>query len=313
MNPFVRSAIAALIIATLVLAFTIRIVAPVVAPSIPLIVGRPDFEETRQFTRPAVPTLRLVNTDGLIHVVTHKGNEILGSAAIRAFLKSGASKDDLAQYVASLVQVSEEDGAVVITTEPRQRPDGFDIHVVYHLTVPEGTNVDIASNNGNMWVDGGCGNVTVKGRNADIEIKRPNGLVVAESINGRIRVIDAPEGGRIHTENGNVYADVRGGRLEAATTNGVIYASLLEPVQGGVPLEGARLTSQNGGVTLFMNDRLSASIAARTERGTVVSYIPIDTSGGIQQRRVLEGHIGSGGARIELDTLNGNIRIARSG
>jgi DUF4097 and DUF4098 domain-containing protein YvlB len=201
----------------------------------------------------------------------------------------------------------------VVTTEPRQRPDGFDIHVYYEIAVPAGTDVDIASNNGNMWVDGGCRNVSVKGRNADIEIKRPTGLVVAESINGRIRVIDAPEGGRIHTENGNVYADVRGGRLDAATTNGIIYAELLEPVEDGAPLEGAKLTSQNGGVTLLMKEGLSASIAARTERGTVVSYIPIDTSGGIQQRRVLEGEIGSGGARIELDTLNGNIRIARSG
>ncbi len=305
MKPHMRSIVTALVVSGLVVLFMVR----VVAPSLPPMVGRPDVQEVKQFNHPAEGTFRLINSDGLVRVSTHSGSNITGRADIRAFLRNGATKEALREYVESMVHIQGSGTGVAITTEPSERPDGIELFVVYDVQVPVGTNVDIESNNGNVWVLPGCGRVDVRGRNTDIDVRGPKGSVVAESVNGRITVHEAPDGGQLKTVNGNVYADVAGGHLEAVTANGNIIARLLSP-----SVAGAALSTQNGGVTLTMEDDCSASIVARTERGSVRTELPVDTTAGTQQRKVLEGTVGAGAsrARITMDTLNGNISIARS-
>jgi DUF4097 and DUF4098 domain-containing protein YvlB len=195
----------------------------------------------------------------------------------------------------------------VIQTEPGPRQADFDLFVQYEIEVPQGTNLEVTSNNGNVWVRAGCGNVRIAGRNSDIDIAKPLGSVHVESVNGRIQLAEAPAGGTLRTVNGDVYAEVAGGRLDASTDNGVIHANIL-----GTGLEEASLTSQNGGVNLRMTTDASASITATALRGNVESQLAVDTSGGVRQPRYLKGTIGNGGPQINLDTLNGNILIARN-
>ena len=135
----------------------------------------------------------------------------------------------------------------------------------------------------------------------------PAGSVLAESTNGRIRVMDAPQGATIRTVNGNVYAHMLGGRLKAATTNGAIVAHVLKPEVGACDL-----TSQNGGITLVMAEQCSARVDAVTGRGVVKSDFLVDSSSGVQQRKQLRGIIGRGDTMLRMDTLNGNIWITRS-
>jgi len=263
----------------------------------------------KRFTHPAEDTFRIRNSDGLVRISTHAGSTITGRANVRAFLRSGGKREALREYVGSLVEIQQRESVVEITTEPGDRPDGFELFVVYEVQVPAGTNVEVESNNGNVWVEAGCGRVAVKGRNTDIDVRAPKGNVVAESVNGRITVHDAPDGGQLKTVNGNVYADVAGGHLEAVTANGNTVARLLGPT-----VAGAALSSQNGRVRLEMEDECSAAILARTARGSVHTELPVDTTAGTQQRRLLEGTVGAGDRRatITMDTLNGDISIARS-
>jgi hypothetical protein len=272
-------------------------------------VGRPDVQETKQFTHPAEGVFRLVNSDGLVRVSTHSGPAVTGRADIRAFLRDGATVETIRDYVGSLVEIHGKDGVVEIVTEPTDRPDGIELLVVYDVQIPVGTDVEIVSNNGNVWIEPGCGRVDVKGRNTDIDIRGPRGSVVAESVNGRISVYEVPDGGQLKTVNGSVYADVAGGHLEAATANGRIVARLLGPA-----VAGAALSSQNGGVTLEMQAECSATILAKTARGSVRADLPLDTTSGTKQRRILQGTVGEGDSRtkITVDTLNGDISIGRS-
>ncbi len=295
----------ALVVCGLVVLLTVK----TIAPSLPPMVGRPDVHEVREFTQPEAKRVRLSNSDGLVRITTSPRKDVSGHAEIRAFLRGGESEADLQNYVGSLVHIDEVGDTLVITTEPRERPDGYELFVVYDVRVPQGTDVEIESNNGNVWVESGCGRVQVRGRNTDIEVRRPQGDVIAESVNGRITVHEAPEGGRLKTVNGNVYADIEGGRLEATTANGNVMARLLGP-----SVAGAALTSQNGGVTLEVDEACSATVQARTARGQVRSEIPLDSAGGTRQRRFLQGTVGEGDPRamITVDTLNGDISIARS-
>lgn len=303
MSANLKSLITAIAIAGIVLLFSVRII----APKLPTIVGRPDAQETRSFMHANPGTLRLDNTDGLITVSTTKGSSIAGEATIRAFRRGDTTEQQLNECVANLVQVHEEPGVLVVQTESGPRPADFDLFVEYKIEIPVGTNVEISSNNGNVWIQPGCGNVHVAGRNSDIEILAPLGTVSAESVNGRIQLAEAPSGGTLKTVNGDVYAEVQSGNLQASTDNGVIHAKLL-----GTDFDAASLTSQNGGVNLDLAEGTSASITATSLRGSVESQFAIDTAGGAYQPRYLKGKIGGGRAQINLDTLNGNIVIARN-
>ncbi len=303
MSPNLKSVLTALALAAILLTVSVR----VIAPKLPPLVGRADVQETRNFAHANASTLRLDSTDGMVIITPTADTSITGNAIIRAFRRGSTTEAQLREYVSGLVQIREEQGTLAIQTEPGPRPADYDLFVQYEINVPEGTNLEVTSNNGNVWIRPGCGNVNITGRNSDIDIAKPLGSVHAESVNGRIQLAEAPAGGTLRTVNGDVYAEVAGGKLDASTDNGVIHAKLL-----GAAVEEALLTSQNGGVNLRMSDTSSASITASALRGSVQSDLVVDTSTGTRQPRYLKGTIGDGRARINLDTLNGNIVIARS-
>ncbi|NIA16265.1 MAG: hypothetical protein GWP08_19560 [Nitrospiraceae bacterium] len=278
-----------------------------ISVNLPRVVGRPDISMERSLRLPAAKMLWLSNHDGTVRIRTREMDEILLSASIKAYAQSTSNRAEVERYVESLIDVNSETDTLRIATEPGERPDLLDLRVDYSIVVPVGTDVSVEGSNGNVWVSKGCGQVSVRGRNTDIEVVEPAGSVFAESTNGRIRVVDAPQGATIRTVNGNVYAHMLGGRLEAATTNGAIVAHVLEP-----EVSACDLTSQNGGITLVMSGGCSARVDAVTGRGVVKSDFPVDSSSGIQQRRQLRGTIGRGDTILRMDTLNGNIWIARS-
>lgn len=303
MRSILRSIVTACLIAAAVQTFTVG----VVASNLPPVVGPPAVREERTMALPAAQLVRLENADGSVRVRTHTLPEIQVEATIRAYARSASDRLAAQAYVASLVRVNTEGDSLTILTEPDDRPDAVDLQVDYVLRVPKGTEVDVDSANGNVWVSRGCGRVTVEGRNTDIEVIEPGGPVAATSTNGRIRVVDAPAGATLHTVNGNIYAHMLGGVLRASTTNGVIVARVLE-----TDVSGCDLTSQNGGITLLLEEGCDASIEAVTARGVITSTFTVDTASGVQKRRHLRGVIGKGTIKLNLDTLNGNIRIARN-
>lgn len=304
MKSVVRSLVTAILIATFVQCFAIGLM----TSSVPRVVGRPDFQEVRQMQFPAATLVRLENEDGSVQVRPHELDEISVQASVRAYARSSSQQPtDLQGYLSSLVHARIEDNVLSLVTEPMQRPDDLDIQVDYVVLVPEGTDVAINGGNGNVWIAKGCGKVSVRGKNTDIEVFEPEGSVLAESTNGRVRVLNAPQGATIRTVNGSVYAHMKGGTLDASTTNGAIVARVLD---GAV--QECRLKSQNGGITLVMRDTGSARIDAKTGRGAITSDFPVNCADGVQLRRYLRGSIGKGDTMLQLETLNGNIWIARS-
>jgi hypothetical protein len=304
MRSFLRSVFAASIIASAVLAFSIG----VLASNLPDAVGGPDISDSRDLRLPAARSLYLLNEDGAVQIYTHDFDEITVQASIKAYNRGSVEESVLQGFVRSLVTVNALADTLRIVTEPDERPDNVDLRVDYVINIPVGTDVNIEGSNGNVWVSKGCGDVSVRGRNTDIEITEPRGVVEAQSTNGRIRVFDAPEGAQVRTVNGNIYAHILGGTLNAATTNGAIVARVLDS-----DVVECSLSSQNGGITILMNDDCTATVDAVTDRGVVKSELPIDVTAGLQKSRHLKGTIGSGHTMLKMDTLNGNIWIKKGG
>ncbi len=305
MSHFLRSLGIAIFIAAAVQSFTVG----VLAPKLPREVIRPGVQDLRTLSLPVAKLIQLTNADGSITVNVNvpDAGAIEVTADIRAYTQSYEKQALAEQYVRTLVKVEESPDAVTILTEPEERPDTVDLRVDYSLKVPEGTNIRLVGTNGNVWIEKGCGEITVAGNNTDIEILGAEGPVTAKSTNGRVRVYDAQAATTLETVNGSIYASVPSGTLKARTTNGHVYATLTD-----TKVESCDLTVMNGGITLVMPEGSSARVDATTGRGTVKCDLPLGQAQDGSRQRELHGLLGTGDGRLSLNTLNGDIWITRS-
>lgn len=69
--------------------------------------------------------------------------------------------------------------------------------------------------------------------------------------------------------------------------------------------------NNKGDIELTLPNNASATINGATHNGDIVSEFPLSSSG--DESKTIGGHIGTGHARITLNTSNGDLRIKRSG
>ncbi len=277
----------------------------VIAPRLPPYAGPPDLRASRSMTLPPSHTLHLDNSDGAVRITTtDSASEIKVDVEIKMYaLNDRADTPALERYLDSLVALARtEAGGLSITTEPLKRPASMAIQAAYTVHVPQGTNIDITGSNGNIWVAEGCGEVRVHSRNADIEILKPRGAVIAQSTNGRISVSDTTKSTTLQTVNGNILAAVRAGVLEASSTNGKIKTHVLHP-----SVSGCVLNSANGGIEVLLGTGVSFTVDATAQRGTVRTDFTVNGAGAARTTRTLRGTLGDGETKLNLTTGNGNI------
>ena len=117
------------------------------------------------------------------------------------------------------------------------------------------------------------------------------------------------------TTNGGVKGtNVNANILEASSVNGGIDIELgaaLDPA-GTIDIE-----TVNGGVTLGLASESKATIVARAVNGGVrVDGLDIqkqEQSNSFESKRRLEGTLNGGGAKVNISTTNGGVRISRVG
>jgi DUF4097 and DUF4098 domain-containing protein YvlB len=124
------------------------------------------------------------------------------------------------------------------------------------------------------------------------------------TVNGTVRISSVDSVEELHTVNGNVEVFDAGGAVRARTTNGNIH---LELVHLQNP-EGATLETTNGSLELAVPSNTQANIQARCLNGNFTSEIPF-ASQSAQRLREVRGQLGSGGAPLQLRTVNGAIRV----
>ena len=66
----------------------------------------------------------------------------------------------------------------------------------------------------------------------------------------------------------------------------------------------------NGSITLDLPPDLSAEVRANTVNGEISTDFPLAVTGRVSRRHVT-GTIGGGGRRLDLDTVNGSVRLRR--
>ncbi len=136
-------------------------------------------------------------------------------------------------------------------------------------------------------------------------VKAPRNIAVrASTVNGGVEVRGV--GGRVvaHTTNGGIVATDCSGALEARTVNGGIRAQLVS-----VGLHDVTLGTVNGGVRLSLPHSAKATVNATWVNGGFNSGgLPFEIR--VNGKRHFEGLLNGGGTAINLNTVNGGIRVS---
>jgi DUF4097 and DUF4098 domain-containing protein YvlB len=151
----------------------------------------------------------------------------------------------------------------------RTREDSF-ASVEYTLTLPRGAQLDGA--------DLVNGSLDVEGVQGDLRANLVNGTVTAAGLGGEVK---------ISTVNGGIEANV--------STLGTA--------------KGVQLNSVNGSIVLIVPSGASADIKASTVHGNITNDLGLKVDDGQFIGHSMNGQIGSGGARIRLNNVNGSIAV----
>ena len=144
--------------------------------------------------------------------------------------------------------------------------------VKYEVIVPVSTHLD-----------------SVETVNGSVNISGVSGKVIAESVNGDLEVSDLAGDVGLSTVNGSIEAEFSRledqQRVNMETVNGRVSIDLPENADADISAD-----TLNGGIN-------ASDFGLETEKGFVGSD--------------LNGKIGNGGARLNIDTVNGSIKIRR--
>jgi DUF4097 and DUF4098 domain-containing protein YvlB len=171
---------------------------------------------------------------------------------------------------------------------------------------------DVGGRHNNCRAGGGHNNT----RDNDVEVhflvKVPRGVNFhPETVNGGIQAEDLDGDVRATTVNGSIQV-ATAGRVEAETVNGSIRASAGRADWSSA----AAFKTVNGSITLTLPTSLAVNIKAETVNGSIETDFPLTMKGAIKmdggQMRHLSGTIGGGGPELELETVNGSIRLRKS-
>jgi DUF4097 and DUF4098 domain-containing protein YvlB len=99
-------------------------------------------------------------------------------------------------------------------------------------------------------------------------------------------------------------------RVAAQTTSGDVF------YDGRIDAGGRyELSTHSGDVTVRVPDDVSAAVSLQTYSGEIESDFPITLEGGVTiggQPRTIDFRIGSGGARITMNSFSGSVSLQRA-
>jgi hypothetical protein len=210
------------------------------------------------------------NVNGKIDVTPSAGNTV----EIVAQKTARAGSTDAAKEALARIEIQEtvSPSSVRIETKVARNPDGFFggvNHEVHYV----------------VRVPPG----------AEVKFSTVNGGIDLTGLEGRINA---------ETTNGGIKARDVSGSIDASTTNGGVDVEL-----ASVGEDGVKLGCVNGGIELRLPSNSKATISARGVNGGIdTSGLQLETTG-TQSRRHLEGRLNGGGPRIDIEGVNGGIRI----
>lgn len=279
--------------------------------------GREESETVeRRFEVSGMPRVRVRNVSGDTAVKVGAAGEVL----VRARKRVHGWSEDRAKRLLENVEIRMEQDGDEITVEPRLYEQergwldlfrGGRVAVDIEVTVPRETQIDAT---------------TVSG---PLAIRGTRGPIEARSVSGEIDVDDVQGPMRLRTVSGDLRATGYAGQAEANSVSGDLRferSRIKRPdivsVSGDVRVEGAlilpkdgdaegRIKTVSGDVDLDLTEA-AMDLEFHTLSGDVTVDAP-DARVEKRGRREWQVKVGSGGARLRVKTVSGDLSIRRSG
>ena len=284
-------------------------------PQQPPIQARPGGPETAPRTDQTVDVAK-----GTRLVVSNNAGEVVVRSWDREQVRVVASHPERVS-----VDVTTTDNTMRVRARSARGPSTL---VDYQITVPrwmpvnlsgtylestiEGTTAEVTveSVHGNIRVVGGSGNVNLRSVEGVITVDKATGKLQATTINEGIRLTNISGDVSAETTNGDIVIEnAQTTSLDVSTVNGDVTFN-------GTMRDGGayRLTTHGGDLRVGLGGAPNATVFVRTFQGDFTADFPIQLPEGQSARegsKRFNFTIGSGSARIELQSFNGDIIVAR--
>jgi DUF4097 and DUF4098 domain-containing protein YvlB len=239
--------------------------------------GKAQDTWSRTYKVPATGRFELINVNGKITAESADGTEVVieGRRTVKA------RSDEAAKDLLAKLEIREEVGESTVRVESRPpRLSGFSGHEIeWTVKVPKGLTVDLRTVNGGVRLNGLSGEIHAKTTNGGVK-----GIGIVPSL------------------------------IEASAVNGGVEFELASPLDS---TDSVELETVNGGVELALPSESKANIAARCVNGGVhVESLDIaaeEQRNDFERKRRLNGTMNGGGAKVNLSTTNGGVRLSRAG
>lgn len=245
--------------------------------SFDIISGKAQDTWTRTYTLADQGRLELINVNGRITAEPATDDKV----TVEGRRTAKGSTDEAAKEMLAKLEIREEVSGDRVRVESRPpRLSGFNGHEIeWTVKVPKGVVVDLRTVNGG---------VRLSGLQGEVHAKTTNGGVKGTNLTASI--------------------------LEASSVNGGIDIELGGALDANGTID---IETVNGGVSLGMAAESKATIVARAVNGGVrVDGLDIhkqEQSNSFESKRRLEGTLNGGGAKVNISTTNGGVRISRTG
>jgi DUF4097 and DUF4098 domain-containing protein YvlB len=140
----------------------------------------------------------------------------------------------------------------------------------------------------------------------DFTVRVPRGVeLVANAVNGDVEAMGMSGDVTAESVNGSVRLETTGGEATGSSVNGSVTATLHALGQRSL-----KFSSVNGAVNVTLPAGINADVDAQTVNGSIDTDFPVSVRGRMSPRHI-SGTIGSGGRRLDLETVNGSIRLRK--
>lgn len=220
-----------------------------------------------------------------------------------------------------VIEIDVRGTSVQIEAEGRVGPA---MDVVFNVTVPTSSSLEMSGVHTEIRVDGVTGdvdaetvqgNISVKG-GARLKLESVEGDIVVDGARGHVSANTVNRGIRISNTVGDVEAEtvngpislrsVQASNVDLATVNGrIVYDGTIKA--GG----DYAIASHNGGIWVVIPENAGLNVSVTTFNGQLNSTLPITLRGETGTQRRMNFVFGNGSARLDIESFGGDINLRR--
>jgi DUF4097 and DUF4098 domain-containing protein YvlB len=219
------------------------------------------------------------------------------------------------------IEVSVVGGTVMIKAGSRQ---GAPSVVDFDITVPQAMALTLSGTYAEITVDGVLGPINAETVNGEVNVRGGKGIITLHSIQGSVTLADASGRIEVNSVNEDVELSNISGEIKVETTNGEVTLSRIQSssveastINGDVVYEGSitdggsySFSSHNGDIVVSVPERANVTVTAATANGDIGASFPLPFTGTPGKRRYTF-KLGSGSARMEVESFQGDIKLRR--